>query len=263
MSYAQSLIVGLIASQAIAAAAIAGERRITSQPPTAIDGRENSSRDAGLDTPITVPLPLDRVATAVDGAESSHGTDTTMWRPDPSGPQGPMQVSEAAATDVGGGDRFDLAQNRAIGRAYLAQLYARYRNWPDAIAAYNWGLGNVDAWVRAGRPSAKVLPSVGVYLQRVLHESGLCEGSQSLGIRQGSGNPGSRSQPSPPTGNRGAERKLGREAVALLPDSLISAACSAPDGWVGAGPARGGPGRLSKKLDQALQLAMQRARQGP
>jgi hypothetical protein len=34
--------------------------------------------------------------------------DLAMWRPNPSGPQGPMQVGEAAATDVGGGDRFDL-----------------------------------------------------------------------------------------------------------------------------------------------------------
>jgi Transglycosylase SLT domain len=50
-----------------------------------------------------------------------------------------MQVSEAAAIDVGGGNRFDLTQNRALGRAYLAQLYRRYKNWPDAIAAYNWG----------------------------------------------------------------------------------------------------------------------------
>src|SRR5947209_20560714 len=95
---------------------------------------------------------LDRVSFAVDGAESSHGKDIAMWRPDPSGPQGPMQVSEAAATDVGGGDRFDLTQNRALGRAYLAQLYGRYKNWPDAIAAYNWGPRNIDTWVRAGRP---------------------------------------------------------------------------------------------------------------
>ena len=79
-----------------------------------------------------------------------------MWRPDPSGPQGPMQVSEAAATDVGGGDRFDHVANRAIGRAYLAQLYWRYGNWPDAIAAYNWGIGKMDAWVKAGRPPDKV-----------------------------------------------------------------------------------------------------------
>ena len=37
-----------------------------------------------------------------------------------------MQVTEAAAADVGGGDRFDLSQNRAIGRDYLALLFRRY-----------------------------------------------------------------------------------------------------------------------------------------
>src|SRR5262249_11420219 len=111
-------------------------------------------------------------ATAVDGAESSHGKDTAMWRPDPFGPQGPMQVGEAAATDVGGGDRFDPTQNRAIGRAYLAQLYGRDKNWPDAIAAYNWGLSNVDTWIRAGRPREKFLAGVAVYTRRVLTIAG-------------------------------------------------------------------------------------------
>ena len=130
--------------------------------------------DARL-APVT---PLDRVATAVDGAESSHGKDIAMWRPDPFGPQGPMQVGEAAATDVGGGDRFDPTQNRAIGRAYLAQLYERYKNWPDAIAAYNWGLSNVDTWIRAGRPREKLLAGVAVYTRRVLYDSGLCYGAQ-------------------------------------------------------------------------------------
>jgi hypothetical protein len=117
---------------------------------------------------------LDRIAYAVDGAESSHGKNPAMWRLDPAGPQGPMQVSAKAATDVGGGDRFDTAQNRAIGRAYLAQLYRRYDDWPDAIAAYNWGLGNVDAWIRAGRPADKLLSGVVNYLHRVLRDSGLC-----------------------------------------------------------------------------------------
>src|SRR5262252_5866501 len=53
---------------------------------------------------------LDRVAFAVDGAESSHGADLRMWRPEPGGPQGPMQVTAAAAMDVGGGDRFDVVE---------------------------------------------------------------------------------------------------------------------------------------------------------
>ena len=68
---------------------------------------------------------LERIAYAVAGAESSYGRNPAMWRPNLAGPQGPMQVSEKAARDVGGGDRFDIAQNRTIGRAYLALLYRR------------------------------------------------------------------------------------------------------------------------------------------
>jgi hypothetical protein len=116
---------------------------------------------------------LDRVAFAVDGAESSHGADLRMWRPEPSGPQGPMQVTAAAAIDVGGGDRFDLAQNRALGRAYLARMYRRYGNWPDAIAAYNWGPANVDAWIGSGRSSSKFPIEVERYRDRVLREAAL------------------------------------------------------------------------------------------
>jgi hypothetical protein len=116
---------------------------------------------------------LDRVAFAVDGAESSHGADLRMWRPEPSGPQGPMQVTAAAATDVGGGDRFDLAQNRALGRAYLARMYRRYGNWPDAVAAYNWGPGNVDAWIGGGRPAQKFPLEVERYRDRVMREAAL------------------------------------------------------------------------------------------
>ena len=53
-----------------------------------------------------------------------------MWRPEPDGPQGPMQVSAAAAADVGGGDRFDETDTRALGRAYLAHMFRRYGSWP-------------------------------------------------------------------------------------------------------------------------------------
>ena len=118
---------------------------------------------------------LDRVAFAVDGAESSHGADLRMWRPEPGGPQGPMQVSAAAAFDVGGGDRFSLAENRALGRAYLARMYRRYGNWQDAIAAYNWGPGNLDAWIGAGRAVDKLPLAVERYRNRVLREAVLAE----------------------------------------------------------------------------------------
>jgi Transglycosylase SLT domain len=111
---------------------------------------------------------LDYIAFAVGGAESSHGADPRMWRPDPEAPQGPMQVTAAAAADVGGGDRFDPAENRALGRAYLAHLYQRYANWADAVAAYNWGPGRMDAWIGAGRPVNKFPTAVARYRSRVL-----------------------------------------------------------------------------------------------
>lgn len=123
------------------------------------------------------PADLDRVAFAVDGAESSHGADLRMWRSEPSGPQGPMQVTAAAAFDVGGGDRFDLAQNRALGRAYLERMYRRYGNWPDAVAAYNWGPGNVDAWIGLGRPANKFPLDVERYRDRVLRDAALAASS--------------------------------------------------------------------------------------
>ena len=111
---------------------------------------------------------LDRIAYAVEGAESDHGTDPLMWGPDPKGPQGPMQVSADAAEDVGGGNRFDARENRALGRAYLAQMYRRYSSWPDAVAAYNWGPGNMDAWIAGGRPFDKFPLAVERYRTRVL-----------------------------------------------------------------------------------------------
>jgi hypothetical protein len=116
---------------------------------------------------------LDRIAYGVDGAESSHGVDPGMWRSEPNGPQGPMQVSAAAAADVGGGDRFDETENRALGRAYLAHMFRRYGSWPDAIAAYNWGPGHLDEWIGGGRPAEKFPAAVERYRARVLGTSGL------------------------------------------------------------------------------------------
>jgi hypothetical protein len=114
---------------------------------------------------------LDRIAFAVDGVESRHGSDPGMWRPEPDGPQGPMQVSAKAAFDVGGGDRFDLRQNRLLGRAYLAQMFLRYGNWADALAAYNWGPGNMDLWIAGGRRADQLPLDVTRYVTRVLRDA--------------------------------------------------------------------------------------------
>jgi hypothetical protein len=240
LGYTKCLITALFAAQALAADVVAGERADLRDAPAVPGKPAHSGRPAAKNADPTAPL--DRVANAVDGAESSHGNDMAMWRPDPSGPQGPMQVSEAAATDVGGGDRFDSLQNRAIGRAYLLQLYGRYGNWPDTIAAYNWGIGKMDTWVKAGRPPDQFLVGVAAYLRRVLHESGLCNGAE--------------------TGRHRQPSEEASEPASAPPDSLVYAACSGPDAWTGPPGFGGGPTRFSRKLDQALRLALQRAAQG-
>jgi hypothetical protein len=164
------------------------------QPVTVLRGSPVARGD--VDVPVIVAGPdldlfgaargaeLDRVAFAVDGAESSHGTDPGMWRADFSGPQGPMQVSDAAAIDSGGGNRFDSIQNRQLGRSYLAKLFRRYGNWPDAVAAYNWGPANMDTWIAQGRPAAGLPLAVERYCERVLRDGGLLPG---LGSQRGAG----------------------------------------------------------------------------
>jgi Transglycosylase SLT domain len=162
---------GLLLSQALNVPALARKHISAAGPTTA------KSDMAGRTTGTVSPL--DHIANAVDGAESSHGQDLGMWRPDLFGPQGPMQISASAARDVRGGDRFDLTQNRVMGRAYLEQLHRRYRNWPDAIAAYNWGLGKMDSWIKAGRLPDQILPGVVVYVRRVIGDSRLCHSAGS------------------------------------------------------------------------------------
>jgi len=60
-----------------------------------------------------------------------------------------------AATDVGGWNRFDIGQTRALGRAYLACFIGA-----TAIARcgirFNWGMGNLDTWICGGRTSEKL-----------------------------------------------------------------------------------------------------------
>jgi hypothetical protein len=117
--------------------------------------------------PDSIPS-LDRIAAAVDAAESNYGTNPRMKRADPDGPQGPMQLTAAAAADVGGGDRLDPSENRALGRAYLARMYRRYGRWADAIAAYNWGPRHMDAWIHQGRRGDRLPAAVARYTGWVL-----------------------------------------------------------------------------------------------
>ncbi|MEW6760951.1 MAG: lytic transglycosylase domain-containing protein [Pseudomonadota bacterium] len=62
------------------------------------------------------------------------------------GALGIAQFMPETAREVLGSEDLALVPSEAIAGAarYLARLYRGTGNWPDALAAYNWGIGNVQ-----------------------------------------------------------------------------------------------------------------------
>lgn len=70
------------------------------------------------------------------------------------GAQGLFQLMPATAAQLGVTDPFDPTQNIQAGITYLAQLFQQFGNWADALAAYNWGPGNVAKYGAAAAPAS-------------------------------------------------------------------------------------------------------------
>ena len=92
------------------------------------------------------------------------------------GAQGLMQLMPATARGLGVRDSFDPEQNVMAGTRFLKDMLRRYDgNLNEALAAYNWGPGNVD---RHGtdhlpRETRAYLSKVkGYYAQSVPHDVG-------------------------------------------------------------------------------------------
>lgn len=88
--------------------------------------------------------------------QESHGDPRAVNKR--TGATGLMQIMTATGKQPGFGvapisakDRLDPVKNRRFGTAYLNALSDKYNgNVANALAAYNWGPGNVDRWLKKG-----------------------------------------------------------------------------------------------------------------
>jgi soluble lytic murein transglycosylase-like protein len=94
----------------------------------------------------------------------------SQWLPNgnvvtsPKGALGVFQLMPATAAGLGV-DPTDLSGNIKGGITFLKDLYDKFGNWSDALAAYNWGPGNVSS-------GASIPTSVMGYVSKVLGLAG-------------------------------------------------------------------------------------------
>ena len=87
------------------------------------------------------------IARAVAMQESGGRQDVVS----PAGAIGTFQLMPDTAKELGV-DPHDLEQNIRGGIQYLKQMHDRYGgNWDRALYAYNWGPGNMDAYLQTGK----------------------------------------------------------------------------------------------------------------
>lgn len=103
----------------------------------------------------TTPAMIDRI---IGHSSEKYGVDATLIRAviraesdfdpratSPRGAMGLMQLMPETAKDLGVTNPYDPVQNVAAGTRYLKTLLDRYDgNTNAALAAYNWGMGNVE-----------------------------------------------------------------------------------------------------------------------
>lgn len=127
----------------------------------AASGANQITTNSGL--PVNNPL----IASVIN-AESGGNPNAVS----PKGALGLMQLMPQTAANPGFGitpaQNSTPQENVRVGSEYLGALQQKYGDTPTALAAYNWGTGNVDKWLANGADPSALPKETQNYVKKVL-----------------------------------------------------------------------------------------------
>ena len=120
---------------------------------------------------------------ALAQAQAESSLNPNAYNPK-SGATGLFQLEPSTAAQLGVTDPLDPAQSAAGGTTYLAQLYNQFGSWDLALAAYDWGPGNLSKAIATYGSSwiAHAPEETQNYVATILGNAGLPAGAPAMSV---------------------------------------------------------------------------------